>query len=586
MAGHIPPGLDDRYTEVTERWDGDDYSGQEFVPDSPDPLTALESDYRGLGELADHAADLLTGAVPAGWTGAAAVAYQQYLQRTQEYLHTVSDATHAAALACRGCHAGLATAVQQAARAATTCNNARADHAKAAAEMKKAEHEFLLNPGRWVDEWHASDHADDAESQLKKGLAAGRTAQESARDAYTALIKALDQADNTLATQAEPAIPGAATMPDAGNAGLLAAIMAPVTAALASDGDTQRARRAVDQYDQAMRDDPTGKKAKELLATLASELSGPELDYLLDHADENDLAATFGQFDPTKDRDLYNLLAGKLSLDVANRIADTDPNHYWHPANGTDKYIWQTTNGTDGVVPPTTLADLHQGMLGDCHDLATLAALLKVDPSFLANHVQANANGTYTVTLYKDGKPVAVTVTPDVPFTANADGSPGMVAYSHQDPDWGSNRTVFQLYEKALAQSNAEIGPDHRTGYDGMNGGYPDKDMTVITGTAGSSTSSGDVAPTTISDAMGHGHPVTVTTLSDSDAGGKALYDEHRVPHLIAGHAYYVDHVDTSTSPATVTLVNPWGAESSTDGTVTLSWNDYQKYTSGTQIGK
>jgi hypothetical protein len=83
------------------------------------------------------------------------------------------------------------------------------------------------------------------------------------------------------------------------------------------------------------------------------------------------------------------------------------------------------------------------------------------------------------------------------------------------------------------------------------------------------------------------GHrPVVVSMLGEGDAEVKDLYDPKRVPHLIAGHAYYVDSVDTATDPPTVTVVNPWGRESGSDGTVTLTWDQFQHMTAGASIGK
>jgi hypothetical protein len=69
-------------------------------------------------------------------------------------------------------------------------------------------------------------------------------------------------------------------------------------------------------------------------------------------------------------------------------------------------------------------------------------------------------------------------------------------------------------------------------------------------------------------------------------AAGMAEAVAQKVPHLIAGHAYYVDSVNTSADPPTVTVVNPWGRESGSDGTVTLTWQQFQQMTAGASIGK
>jgi hypothetical protein len=459
-------------------------------------------------------------------------------------------------------------------RAAARCNEARATKRTADAKM-------IIDPRRGWETVQAID-------QMRDGIGMAKSARQRARDGYTRFIAGLDPADNALATQQEPQLPFGAAVGDPDNAALLAMILGPVAAAMAAEGATAGAQRAVGAYEQAMRDDPTGRKARDLLAQAARELSGPELDYLLNHLDETDLAKALSTLDPTKDREIYNLIASKASLEVLARLADTDPNHYWHPANGTDRFLWSDTNGIPGVVPGSDLNDLHQGMLGDCYYLSSLGAIVRNDPKFLPEHVRANPNGTYTVTLYKDGKPVEVTVTPEVPWTVGTDGSPGAPAYSHDDDGrgWNGDRTLFQIYEKAMAQAHGEMQPEPGTGYGGMSGGDPTKYLPTITGQDAEWKKSGSVQPDDLGSAMDEHRPVVISTLGEDHAGGKDLYDPKRVPHLIAGHAYYVDSVDRSSDPPTVTVVNPWGRESKTDGTVTLTWKQFQDMTAGASIGK
>lgn len=560
--------------EIAVRWDGNDYTRTEFLPDQPDSLGDLQKDYRTIAEMAENARAVLAGARPAGWTGGAAEAYRTYLTGVGDYLATISDATHTAALAARTCQSALQEAIGEAERAATRCNEARATH-------RTAEDKLFFDPRRTWELIQAND-------QMSDGIGMARGARQRARDAYTAFIGALDPADNALATQDEPALPGAADVHDPENAALLAMIMAPVAAAVSATGDTARARSTAAAYEQAMKDDPTGREARDLLARAARDLSGPELDHLLTHLDETDLATALGNLDPTRDREIYNLLAAKASLPVLARLADTDPNHYWHPANGTDRFIWGDTDGTPGVNPSGGLDDLHQGMLGDCYYLASLGALVRSDPDFLSDHVRPNANGAYTVTLYEDGKPVEVTVTPEVPWTASSDGSPGSPAYSHDDDGtgWNGDRTLFQIYEKAMAQSHGELAPEPGAGYGGMNGGNASNYLPTLTGQDADWKGADDVSPGDMQSAVEGQRPVVVSTLGEDDAEGKDLYDPKRVPHLIAGHAYYVDSVNTSTDPPTVTVVNPWGRESGSDGTVTLTWEQFQQMTAGASIGK
>ncbi|MGH3636706.1 MAG: hypothetical protein ACRDTS_21990, partial [Mycobacterium sp.] len=210
-----------------------------------------------------------------------------------------------------------------------------------------------------------------------------------------------------------------------------------------------------------------------------------------------------------------------------------------------------------------------------------LGAIQKSDPNYLSSHVHQNANGTYTVTLYdKSGKPVNVTITPDMPSGSNSDGTLSGPVYAH-DGNWNSNATLYQIYEKALGQSNSEIGPNDKAGYTGMDGGNTNNDIPIVLGEHSSNYSNGDIDPSTVQNALNQHKPVTVSTLGDSDAHGE-LYDDNHVPHLIPGHEYYVDKIDPKTHA--VTVVNPWGRDSPTDGKVTMSWADYQKYLGETQV--
>lgn len=566
--------VDDEIGELEARWDGADYTGLEFVPDRAESLRELSTTYDAMAGQVREATAALVGASPEGWTGAAANGYAAFLKDSLHYLYQVREALSAGRAKASTCARAIDAEEGEADRAAAKCNEARATH-------RRAEEKSLLDPRRL---WELLE----ANSQMGDGLSMAKGARERVREAYTSFIKGLDWSDEILATQDEPQLPLGTTVGDPDNAALLAMIFGPVAAAMAAEGSTARAQRAVGAYEQAMKDDPTGKKARELLEQAAKELTGPELDYLLNHMDENDLATILGTLDPTKDRDFYNLLASKASLPVLARLADTDPNHYWHPANGTDRFLWGDTDGTPGVVPDSDLDDLHQGMLGDCYYLSSLGAVMKNDPDFLKNHVRANPNGTYTVTLYKDGKPVEVTVTPEVPWTANADGSAGTPAYSHDDDGagWNDDRTLFQIYEKAMAQAHGEMQPEPGTGYGGMNGGDPTKYLPTVTGQPAEYKPADDVEPADLQSAVTEKKPVVISTLGEDDAKGKDIYDPKRVPHLIAGHAYYVDSVNTSADPPTVTVVNPWGRDSKTDGTVTLTWEQFQDMTQGASIGK
>jgi hypothetical protein len=289
---------------------------------------------------------------------------------------------------------------------------------------------------------------------------------------------------------------------------------------------------------------------------------------MLNHIDEDDLAAGLDKMDPTKDRELYNAIAAKADRDILSRLGDTDPNHYWHPATGGDQYIWQNDNFNGPL--DSDPDDVRQGALGDCHDLSALAAVEQAHPGYLASHIKYNANGTYTVTLFKDGNPVEVTVTPDVPFMNDSNGRPMGSAYTHGGPN---GPTVYQIYEKALAQSNSEFGVQDGSGYNSLNGGWPNRDMSVITGHEGDHRDTGD---------LHSGKPVTADT-PEFDSNPTPKSPDGKDQEIIGGHAYRVVSVDTSHN--TVTLANPWDPSADKNGTVTITWDEFQKYYDGVDVG-
>ena len=234
-------------------------------------------------------------------------------------------------------------------------------------------------------------------------------------------------------------------------------------------------------------------------------------------------------------------------------------NMYWLHFNG-------TLFGPDGMPHPEK--DVVQGDTGDCWFLASLAAVARKDPAFIKNHIWQNANGTYTVRLYQNGKPVDVTVTGDLPAGQQGyAGTPGNVGW-------------VAIYEKAFAQLNG--------GYGNIEGGYGNTGMADITGQQTSHQSWGgpefwtsSPSLTDIQARLKQGDAVTAGTTDDKFLwwGGNTL-DNNKI---VADHEYYVKSVNTSTQPPTITLVNPWGSGGVEDGHVmpqyvTLTQDQFKSY--------
>lgn len=565
-------GRDDRPESVTMRW-SPTYGGQDFVPDRSEAFSGLASGYDTIGAAAAQAHGLLDGVVPASWTGAAADAFGKYVGDLKAYLEVTITALDDSSSASRRAARSISSAEDRANGAANKANAAQRLHAA----MSKARKDNILN---WLNPVDAGKD-DAAAYELWRAVGDGNGARGDALDADKALAQGLSGPDHALSTAREPSPPNPLDEPDSAQAALLAQIMQPVVAALKADGDTARSRAAASDLEQKLRGkDLSADQVRALIKKYGGALSSAELTYVLDHVDERELGNALSKLDSNQDRDTYNILAGKADAGVLARLADTDPNHYWHPALGSVQYIWQNDGLVAGQVPEGNPNDVRQGALSDCHDLSALAAVEQAHPGYLEDHIRANANGTYTVRLYKDGKPVDVVVTPDVPYQNNADGSPMGSAYTHGD----NGPTAYQVYEKALAQSNGEFGVQHGTGYQSLNGGYSSRDWSVITGQQGTSKGPGDTSPTDLRHQLDQGKPVVANT-PEYDQAPTPKSPSGQDQAMIGGHAYRVVSVDTGAHPPTVTLANPWDPTDPTNGTVTISWDEFTKDCDSVNVG-
>lgn len=563
--GFDPPGKD---------WEAS-YDGKAFVPQEDDVFSRVAGH---LDDVADHAeatAQLLGKVQLDRWKGAAAGVFLGYIGQLASYYRTCQRSATTAAGDVRSC--------------GTAIGNARADADKAAADLTDAQErrrkfkddKNLLEEMLSLPEYLGI--AGDFDAAYDRGC-------DATADALTALDRladALDPEDAALAALRAPDPPDTdlsillAQVPQSQRE-LLERLFDPARAGLDGAGATDAAEEALRNAQEVDSDD----EARELLSSLEG-LSPEELRYLFDHLDEDDVAALLGRLDPEDDREVYNGLAAHLPAELQVRLADTDPHHYWHPWTGDGgPFAWNVPDGLDpGVEPPGGTDVLQQGQLGDCHVLASLAAAERAHPGFLADHVRANANGTFTVTLYRDGEPFEVVVTPEVPHTLGYDGSPYDAAYTHGDD--ASEATMYQVYEKAIAQAWGELDPndDGRFGYEGMDGGWAENDLPSITGDDAERHDTDDVSPDDLRGYYEDHRPIVVSSLPSDDARGKDLYDDDGV-QMISGHAYYVVGIEGEGDDTRVTLGNPWGADLPDTGTVELTWEQFQAATSGVSVGE
>lgn len=244
------------------------------------------------------------------------------------------------------------------------------------------------------------------------------------------------------------------------------------------------------------------------------------------------------------------------------------------PGFDPDKFkdaTWKTIDGQptitgegDGrAVHPN---DVAQGQLANCYLISSLAAIAQVNPELLEKNIEANGDGTYTVTLYKkadkpwwnpfasDYDKVEVRVTAD--FPVDKGGKP--IFAQPGDSKDGKAELWVMLYEKAYAQLNGSytaIG----------NGGNAGMALTTLTGRKSDEYAPKDLSFETFAKYVTDGNAVTAGTPEKSDH--KLIKDGT----LVGWHVYYVTGVDTKTR--TVTVRNPWGW---TPEPITMSWEDFQ----------
>jgi len=240
-------------------------------------------------------------------------------------------------------------------------------------------------------------------------------------------------------------------------------------------------------------------------------------------------------------------------------------------------WSWQASAGPlwgpTGLPNPTE--DIRQGDDGDCWFLAGLGAVGLSNPDLLRQHIRTNPNGTFTVTFYRDGKPVEITVTDDVPYGTK--GTSGVQPYAHpgaDGADWA------QIYEKAYAE--------FRGGYDDIDGGFGDTSIADLTGRHATRQDPGDYSLDQIQQRLAQGYAITTGSKS-SDAPWWEFWshpDRMDNDQVVTNHEYYVQSVDTSAHPPIITIVNPWGAGGGAPKYVRLTESEWHRYFSEVSMAR
>ncbi|SRR5579883_1391783 len=183
--------------------------------------------------------------------------------------------------------------------------------------------------------------------------------------------------------------------------------------------------------------------------------------------------------------------------------------------------------------------DVHQGAIGDCSLLSSMAETAALDPSAIKGMFAFNGNNTFTVRFYENGSPVYVTVNNMLPAGGNYFDQPQ------------KNVLWVALAEKAYAELNAfdpqdgvQANLQGYNSYTALDGLDPSKVLTALTDHAGYSASNAY----TIAQALDYGNLVVL---------GSSSNIQNVCPHIAPDHAYAVLSYDSSTGM--YTLFNPWG---------------------------
>jgi hypothetical protein len=289
---------------------------------------------------------------------------------------------------------------------------------------------------------------------------------------------------------------------------------------------------------------------------------------------------------PALQQEYAQLILKEAGLSTIQQIEPSLTNVPFEPSlPGNSNLTYQplpdgTTLFGNGIDPNS---QVNQGDLGDCYFLSSLAAVAVADPAFIQNHIRQNANSTYTVTLYQNGKPVEVTVLPDLPVNSN-----GGDAYDNISDDGAA---WVAIYEKAFAQLNGSYNTIGQ-------GGWPQNALATITGKSTSSEAwnnsntfeqivtfgfggNGGSPPslTSIQALLASGQPVTACTTGNDVWPDN---DKDDPMEVVGDHCYRVQSVttDPQTGQPVITLVNPWGPDAANQAldTVTLTQQQFDQY--------
>jgi hypothetical protein len=229
----------------------------------------------------------------------------------------------------------------------------------------------------------------------------------------------------------------------------------------------------------------------------------------------------------------------------------------------------------DGISP----GDIGQGKLGDCYFLAALASVAQQHPEVIWNAIKDNGDGTFTVTLYQDGKPIQVTI--DNEFPVREDGNGNATTQPAYANTGSSPQELWPLImEKAYAQLD-------NNSYSRIEGGWPGEAVELLTGQppqrldlSASTSEETQVRLQEMRTYLNDGHYLTAATRN-----GNLFEDTTQWPqNVVPMHAYSIERVDIENG--LIYLRNPWGTHRTPAPMTWEEFNTYFNYTTVNQSGK
>ena len=275
--------------------------------------------------------------------------------------------------------------------------------------------------------------------------------------------------------------------------------------------------------------------------------------------------------------DTTQALANKAAA-VITQLAETAPKHPWHSANVNmasglqvpganslgggatmlgDIPVFGSLFGPNG--PGST--DMQQGPGGDCWLLATAATMANNNPQALRNIIKDNGDGTYSVTLFINGKSQTVivdSVTPEdvqngqIYQDSERDAQGDLTKNNPQEPNLTSITAASAPLWPAILERAYAIADGNN--YSNLNSNQPAVAFQALTGQQAQEVAANNLSSDDLANAVNSPNGATAAALFPA-SGPSADLAQHL--NLIGDHNYYIKSYDSSTGM--IQLGNPWG---------------------------